>query len=415
MRTYRVDLHVHLGRAMDRPVKITASRELTLSSIIAQETPGHPLRKGLDCIGVVDAVATGARAELRQMVAAGELTELPGGGLAAPGGLVLIPGAEVETTERVVAREWEGHCPTGAAHWVAYFPSLDALNDFACAHQASVSNNWLSTQRSRWSGVVLAGEVAQRGGVLVPAHAFTPHKGVLGCCTDRLDRLLPVEIAAEIPAVELGLSADTAMAARLPELDSRIFFSNSDAHSLAKLGREYNLMLLPELSFQGICSVFTGTASRAAVVANYGLSPRLGKYHRTYCHACEAPAETSPPVYACTRCGGTDITFGVADRLAEIAERPETGQQSSAVAEIPSRPPYHYQIPLEFVPGIGKRAIQRLVAAFGSELAAMHEATPADLAEVVGERAATLICNARHGLVSILDGGGGRYGRLVAE
>lgn len=45
------DLHVHIGRAGGKPVKITASRALDLRTILFEDAP----RKGLDIIGIVDA------------------------------------------------------------------------------------------------------------------------------------------------------------------------------------------------------------------------------------------------------------------------------------------------------------------------------------------------------------------------
>ena len=58
------------------------------------------------------------------------------------------------------------------------------------------------------------------------------------------------ESFGKISAIELGLSADSQMAGMLSELDGKSFTSNSDAHSLIKMGREYNVMRLGALNFQ---------------------------------------------------------------------------------------------------------------------------------------------------------------------
>src|SRR2546421_93108 len=82
-------------------------------------------------------------------------------------------------------------------------------------------------------------EVLSRGGFMIPAHIFTPYKSVYGSGSNRIAHMLDLNGLA---AVELGLSADTSMASYLSELDHLAFVTNSDAHSLGKIGREYNQM-----------------------------------------------------------------------------------------------------------------------------------------------------------------------------
>jgi PHP family Zn ribbon phosphoesterase len=64
------------------------------------------------------------------------------------------------------------------------------------------------------------------------------------------------------------------------------------------------------------------------------------------------------------------------------------------------------------VPGIGAATLKKMVMAFGSELAAA-EADYEQLARVVGERLAEVICLARSGQGRFVSGGGGQYGRLL--
>ena len=53
-----------------------------------------------------------------------------------------------------------------------------------------------------------------------------------------------------IDAIELGLGSDTAMANQLSQIHRYPFITNSDAHSLQKIAREYQALLLDHLSFQ---------------------------------------------------------------------------------------------------------------------------------------------------------------------
>ena len=80
-------------------------------------------------------------------------------------------------------------------------------------------------------------EIKARGGLIVPAHVFTPHKGIYGSTAPRMADVLDTSL---VDAVELGLSSDSSMASYIRELDQTPFLTNSDAHSLGKIGREYN-------------------------------------------------------------------------------------------------------------------------------------------------------------------------------
>ncbi len=141
------------------------------------------------------------------------------------------------------------------------------------------------------------------------------------------------------------------------------------------------------------------------ITANYGLDPRLGKYHRTRCLACETITDAAPPVRLCPLCGSGKIIYGVLDRITEIADRWDP-------AIPPHRPPYHFQIPLEFIPGLGKRAMEKLLNRFGTEMSVLHEATEDQLAEVLDSVLAKRIILARGGEAVLSAGGGGKYGKM---
>ena len=56
----------------------------------------------------------------------------------------------------------------------------------------------------------------------------------------------------KIFAVELGLSSDTFLADEISELENKTFVTNSDAHSLPKIAREYNKMQVEDISFKEV-------------------------------------------------------------------------------------------------------------------------------------------------------------------
>ncbi len=383
-----VDLHVHLGMAGEKPIKITASRRLTPQQVIS--VAGES--KGLDVVGIVDALAKPARDRLEHMLRRGDLSPLEGGGLRAKNGLVILPGYEFE----VAIKE-------GLAHFVAFFPGLKSGRGFAEFLSHHVTNMSLSSQRCYAQLGEVADEVGERGGLLIPAHAFTPFKSVYGRCTDSLRAAVP-SVFRRLAALELGLSADTRLACVYGELRALSFLSNSDAHSPEKIAREYNEVLLGEPSFAELRWALEEKRGRK-ILANYGLDPRLGKYHRSFCRACQTKAEGPLPVVeGCEECGGgKELVVGVWDRIADHAAPPEGPLQ---------RPEYRYQIPLLDIPGIGEALYGRLLKAFGNEIEVIWKAGEEELTRVVGRQLARRIINVRQNRVQIEPGGGGQYGKV---
>lgn len=408
MRTCYADLHVHLGSARGRPVKMGASRDLTLAAAVRHSAT----RTGVDLLGIVDMACLAALADLEEALDRGELAAVEGGGFrwSAPTGIgeglgevVLIPGAEVEI----------GEPGRGPAHWLAYFPDLSSLKRFAAALAAAVTNPNLSTQRARWRTRDLVETVTGLGGVVWPAHAFTPHKGLFGACAERLADVLDPAGATAVIALELGLSADTGMADRLPDSWPRALVSNSDAHSAATLAREYNELRLARPCFEELRLALLGREGRG-IAANYGLDPRLGKYHRTLCLECGRIAGGSPPVTRCESCGSERVTVGVLDRIEQLARRAGPPDPSHPQGP-PPRPPYRPQVPLRFLPGVGPRTLEKLYRRFGTEMAVLHRAPVEEIADAVGPVIAGAIERAREGLLALVAGGGGRYGRVGLE
>lgn len=413
MKRYYADLHIHIGRTnAGRPVKITAARDLTFEKI-ARECA---VRKGIDIAGIVDCGSPAVMEDIETLLAAGEMVPLTGGGLRYREATTVILGCELETVED------DG----GVSHHISYFPNLDRLQVFVGFLRRLVTNLDLSSQRCRVSARELLRMADAAGGIFVPAHAFTPHKSPYGSCVRRLREMFGDSSAgfsrhnclgtagfslpsglSQLAALELGLSADSFLADRITELAPLTFLTNSDAHSLPKIAREYNMLWLEAPTYAEVLLALKRDAGRK-VLANYGLDPRLGKYHRTFCLKCEQIAQTPPPVLACPLCGSDDIVKGVLDRITEIADYAEPHPPEH-------RPPYHYQVPLLFLPGLGPVAMGKLLNRFGTEMKVLHEADPGDLELVVGRKLAALILQARQGTLSLAPGGGGRYGKAIGS
>ena len=391
------DLHVHIGRSENgKPIKITAARSLNFANI-AKECAE---RKGINIVGIIDCASPYVIEDIENFLKTGEAYEIQDGGIIYKDKVCIILGSEIETSEI----NDEGK--TGSAHNLCYFPSLKDIKGFSNEMSHHIHNITLSSQRADISAYDLVDIVEKYNGVLIPAHAFTPHKSFYGNCTSRLERIFK-EKFDKIFAIELGLSSDTYLADEISELETRTFLTNSDAHSLPKIAREYNKMLLDDISFKEVLKALKNEDGRK-ILANYGLDPKLGKYHRTFCEKCGKPIEGKAPITRCPDCDSSKITMGVFDRIEIIKDKEKTKSPNF-------RPPYIYQIPLTFMPGLGSKTIDKLLNNFDTEMTILHKLSKDDIEAVVGEKIANIVIAAREGNVKIQSGGGGVYGKLTAS
>lgn len=388
------DLHVHIGRSKNgKPIKITAARSLNFENI-AKECAE---RKGINVVGIIDCASPYVIEDIEEFLKTGDAYEIEDGGIIYKDKVCILLGSEVETSE--VSRN--GKC--GAAHNVCFFPHLSDIKAFSEEMSHHIKNITLSTQRSDISGYELIDIVEKYNGILIPAHCFTPFKSYYGNCVDRMKNIFK-EKFDKIFAIELGLSADTYLADMITELENKTFVTNSDAHSLPKIAREYNKMQVADISFKEIVKALKNEDGRK-VICNYGLDPKLGKYHRTFCDDCNKVIETKYPVEVCPYCGSEKVTFGVFDRIELIKDKAESKSPKN-------RPPYIYQVPLSFIPGLGAKTIDKLLENFGTEMTILHKLSEDDIEAVVGEKVADAVIASREGKLQIHAGGGGKYGKV---
>ncbi|MEK4200591.1 endonuclease Q family protein [Cytobacillus sp. FSL K6-0265] len=387
MKSYYADLHIHIGRTVTgKPVKITGSKTLTFTNIIHHAKS----QKGLDIIGIIDCHSPEVITEIEGLLHEGVLQEHEDGGLLF-GDMMIILGSELEI--------YDQYCH-GPIHVLSFFPTLSHMKAFSNWLSFRMKNIQLSSQRVYIEGRLLQQKVKELDGLFIPAHVFTPFKSLYGKGVKH--SLSEVFDPQWIDAIELGLSANTEMADRIAELHDYPFITNSDAHSLAKIAREYQRISLQELSFKELTMALQQTDGRT-VEANYGLDPLLGKYHETVCAKC---GEAQPlRAVQCSNCGSKKIIKGVKNRIQELANVTSTVKGRK-------RPPYIHQIPLEFIPGIGVKTLEKLLLHYGTEMVIIHDVPLGSLQQVIPEQAANLIEQARLGSVQFDVGGGGRYGRV---
>jgi len=368
MNTYFVDLHIHIGRTKSgRPVKISGSNHLTLTSILEEASQ----RKGMDVIGVIDCHVPEVLEELEELIHQGDAVEIEGGGIRFHNTLLIL-GTEMELNDE------QG---LGPFHVLVYLPTLYAMRQWSRWMELHQKNITLSSQRVYVSSREVQEKAKEFGGLFIPAHIFTPFKSIYGkSVKNYMAELLDIE---KIDAVELGLSSDTFMADQIPELQNFNYLTNSDAHSLSKIGREYQMIQMKEASFENLRNAIHNKEGQK-IIANYGLDPKLGKYHKE-----------------------------VVQRISQLAEKQSNSKyEQEKENKVRQRPPYIHQVPLEFIPKLGKKGVDRLIHFFGSEMKAIHSSSREELEQVVTKEVADLIIKARNGESVLIPGGEGKFGKM---
>lgn len=252
--------------------------------------------------------------------------------------------------------------------------------------------------------------------VLVPAHAWTPWFSVFGSMSgfDSIEECFGT-IAPHIFAIETGLSSDPGMNWRLSALDHIALISNSDSHSLQRIGREANIFDT-ELSYAGIIAAIRSHDPKRFLFT-VEFFPEEGKYHYDGHSAHKvrmSPEETRAVNGKCPTCG-RPVTVGVMNRVELLADRP-------AGAKPPGVIPFKSMVPLDeiigeaFDMGVSSKKVKeeyhRLVAALGSEFSVLLEAPASDLASATRPEIVEGILRVRDGRLKIEPGYDGEYGTV---
>jgi len=378
-------MHIHIGRDMyNKPVKITGAKSLTLTNILIEASRN----KGIDMVGVIDCHAPAVQQEIKQLIKDQEAYELDEGGIQFET-VTLIPGTELEI--------YDENCQ-GPIHVLCYFPTLANIERFSEWLTGRMKNITLSSQRCYGTAKEIQYKVKELDGLFIPAHVFTPFKSLYGKGVKQ--SLTEVFDPDLIDGIELGLSSDTQMADAIKELHRYTFVTNSDAHSLAKIAREYQEIMMEKPSFKEFNWALSQVGKRK-ICRNFGMNPQLGKYHTTVCSNCMTSLQYNSSL--CPTCGSRKIIKGVFDRINELKD---TNERTTL------RPPYLYQVPLEYLPGLGPKTYRKLLENFGTEMYVIHRAHYHELIEIVPERLASSIIKMREGKLKIRSGGGGKYGSV---
>ncbi|MCK4781803.1 DNA helicase UvrD [Candidatus Parcubacteria bacterium] len=252
--------------------------------------------------------------------------------------------------------------------------------------------------------------------LVVPAHLWTPWFGLLGSKSgfDSIEECFE-EYSKYIYAVETGLSSDPSMNWRLSGLDKVTLISNSDAHSLAKMGREVNVFNT-ELSYSAIINAIK-LKDTQKFLYTIEFFPQEGKYHydgHRSCDICLNPQESKKYNNICPRCG-RPLTVGVLNRVAQLADRPEGFKPKGVI-------PFKSLIPLTEIiaeclgKGVGTKTVGKeynnLIKNLGNEFEILLDASNDELKSAALPEIAEAIIRVRQGKVNIEPGYDGVFGKV---
>src|SRR3989344_893822 len=168
---------------------------------------------------------------------------------------------------------------------------------------------------------------ADEKALMIPAHAWTPYFGIFGSKSgfDSVEECFG-DMSKYIYGFETGLSSDASMNWRLSQNDRFTIISNSDAHSLSRIGREATVLEIDKDKFN-YNEYFRIIKEKDSKNLKYTIEyfPEEGKYHLDGHGPCEVsftPEQSVKSGGRCPKCG-KKLTIGVVSRVQDIADRPE--------------------------------------------------------------------------------------------
>ena len=275
---------------------------------------------------------------------------------------------------------------------------------------------------------------------IIPAHCWTPWFSIFGSMSgfDSIEECFG-KYAKNIFAIETGLSSDPAMNWQISKLDNITLISNSDSHSLQKIGREANIFNT-ELSYKGIMEAIKSGAPnfrknlnteglknlKTNFVATIEFFPEEGKYHydgHRNCGVVFHPDETAKHNGLCPVCK-KPLVIGVMNRVAKLADRKNLEIKiENNIHKYNNFTPYYNLVALEtiiaeaFAVGPASKkvkiAYEKLIKTFGNEIKILMEINDDELKQATDSRIAEGIKKVREGKLKIQPGYDGEYGKIT--
>jgi DNA helicase-2/ATP-dependent DNA helicase PcrA len=254
--------------------------------------------------------------------------------------------------------------------------------------------------------------------VILPAHVWTPHFGLFGSLSgfDSVEEAFG-DYASHVFALETGLSSDPKMNWQISKNDRFTLLSNSDAHSLRKIGREANAFDIDpaKLSYDEIIRIIREKDAKKFLYT-IEFFPEEGKYHldgHADCKFSCLPEETARLKGICPVCG-KKLLVGVLNRINHLGDREHGYQPAGAI-------PFKNMIPLEeiiaetYEVGTGSKkvaATYQTMTAAAPEFEILLDLPEPEIGKMGDENVAKSIMRVREGNVHVEGGYDGVFGKI---
>ncbi len=416
MHEFAVDLHIHSLHS------IGVSKNMTIPNL-AQGAK----YKGIDLIGTGDATQPNWLNHIEKTL---EIKNE----ILTYDDISFIPTVEIEDQDSI--------------HHVVLLPDFDSvrqLRKMIGPNSPNLDHEWGGRPRVNLTAEYIAGLVRDSGGLIGPAHAFTPFRAIFR--EGKYDSIKACygSEADHVHFLELGLSADSEIADYIPSLRRLTYISSSDAHSPTpdKLGREFVQLRLETPTFAEVRKALKREAGRIATL-NVGLAPQLGKYYLSFCSKCRrtliikegdnSPSYDDRNIYIHLKYANEHERL-----LSDIAKRavkcPHDGKllrlgvrdRAAMLGEVTSSSPKHRPSYLHMPPLLDmiqsalrtksnkvksvRTIYNSMIENLGTETQILTKIKIGDIRNS-GQQVAPIIQAYRNGEVDYIPGGGGRYGQL---
>ena len=285
----------------------------------------------------------------------------------------------------VFERKWKKH----KVHHVILIDSLDKAKQILnwLSQWGKVESDWRLTVKKDQDDILYELKKQYLSSIFIPAHIWTPYFGLLGSkfWFDSIKTAFPKSYML-IDAVETWLSSDPIMNWINSEIDPFVIISNSDAHSLENMAREWNVFegwTIKDFTYKDLEKILKFRKYRyfneylldfekkylndlytnsSKFYLDYTIEfyPQEGKYFWDWHSKCEVsftPEETIKRNWKCPICW-KDITIWVFHRTYKLGDGDRkqkinfwtkykrSHEEIKQIASIFSRPYYKYIVPM---------------------------------------------------------------------
>ena len=370
-------------------------------------------KKGIDIVSTADFTHPGWFRELQENLEPAEP------------GLYKLKGSANKTrflvsTELSCIYKKGGKCRR--VHLCLWMPSLESAKKFTdvlVARGCNVSSDGRPILGIDSEEILKIAMEIDPDSMVIPAHAWTPWFAIFGSMSgfDSLEEAFGKN-AKYIYAIETGLSSDPAMNWQLSQLDDIVLISNSDAHSLEKLGREANVFEFEyKPDYYKIINAIKNK-NRKNFLYTIEFFPEEGKYHLDGHRACGVsllPEETKKNNYLCPKCK-RPLTVGVMHRVSSLADRKkeDVDKIKENFISYKSIVPLQEIIAESFGNGVKSKKVislyEKIISECGSEFDTLLNKNIDEIKKCAGEIVGVAIDRMRKGDIFIRPGYDGEFG-----